>query len=686
MALNFPNSPTIGDEFTGGGFTWTWTGNAWEKVAAASGGIANDFVLVVGNSGNTTYVLDRVYSAGSYVIDFANNDTTYDIYFIAEDGSYAGYTNGTTAIVSASFEEVVVIGAATNETIIFTYQGTSTTPTSAGDKVTAGAFITSVVTSALPNINDTTVINGGNFASNVQISFIGQNSIETAAKNVVRSSSTQLVATRPDALTTAQSPYTIKALNPGIPAPTGSNRHLLSNAITAGTNPSWVTGTTLTYNLVGSNSFTLLATDTEASDIDYTIVSGTLPSGFSLNEETGLISGTFSGTASDGDSTNVTFRATDAGGNFVDRTISFIANAAPVWTTTAGALSFASEGNAYSFQLVANSGTAGGALTYTLQSGNLPNNLTLSSSGLISGTMASGTAGTTSNFTVRVTDTANAFTDRAFSITVASLWQYIVVAGGGGSGTAWNDGAGGGGAGGYRSSVAGESSGGGTTSETSIAIALNTNYVVTVGAGGTMYSQGGNSVFGSVTSIGGGVGSPSGGAGGFPGGNGGSGGGGGAGQLAGNVGVGGNGTAGQGFNGGNSQNNSNDRWAGGGGGGAGAVGQNAPTAGTGGAGGTGVASSITGSSVFRAGGGGGAGFSNGDGGTGGGGSDGSNGSANTGGGAGGLERQGGSGIVIIRYPASRNITVGAGLTSSTSTVGSNKVTTFTAGTGNVSWS
>jgi hypothetical protein len=42
--------------------------------------------------------------------------------------------------------------------------------------------------------------------------------------------------------------------------------------------------------------------------------------------------------------------------------------------------------------------------------------------------------------------------------------------------------------------------------------------------------------------------------------------------------------------------------------------------------------------------------------------------------------------VILRYPtASGTITIGAGLTGSTATDGSFKVTTITAGTGNVSW-
>jgi hypothetical protein len=39
----------------------------------------------------------------------------------------------------------------------------------------------------------------------------------------------------------------------------------------------------------------------------------------------------------------------------------------------------------------------------------------------------------------------------------------------------------------------------------------------------------------------------------------------------------------------------------------------------------------------------------------------------------------------LRYSAVRTITVGAGLTSSETTSGSYKIRTFTAGTGNVSW-
>jgi hypothetical protein len=68
------------------------------------------------------------------------------------------------------------------------------------------------------------------------------------------------------------------------------------------------------------------------------------------------------------------------------------------------------------------------------------------------------------------------------------------------------------------------------------------------------------------------------------------------------------------------------------------------------------------------------------------------GTANTGGGAGGASggtstgAAGGSGIVYLKYPDSYTITIGAGLTGSTAGAsGGFKVSTLTAGTGNVSF-
>lgn len=300
------------------------------------------------------------------------------------------------------------------------------------------------------------------------------------------------------------------------------------------------------------------------------------------------------------------------------------------------------------------------------------------------------TQGSSYTFKVKATNANGTSADSAAtsSVTVPILRDidFLVVAGGGAGGVGGSSESGGGGAGGLRSSIT--ATGGGGSLETKLYVLPNTNYTVTVGAGGaagvgnsSSGSNGNDSVFATVTSIGGGRGS------GvtaaptywYEAGNGGSGGG------AGYTGVRGQGTSGQGFIGGTG--------LAGGGGGAGEAGN---TDGQG-QGGDGVAVSITGSSVFYGGGGGaGNGAVGGDGGGGAGSSSsgGVNGTANTGGGGGGNSgsntgRTGGSGIVILRYPNTVTLTASAGLTTGVlnqAVGGSERYTTFTAGTGTVSFS
>ena len=294
--------------------------------------------------------------------------------------------------------------------------------------------------------------------------------------------------------------------------------------------------------------------------------------------------------------------------------------------------------------------------------------------------------------------------------------EYLVVAGGGGGG---GDLGGGGGAGGYLTNVNGT------------ALTLNSGdlYPVTVGEKGrgaikgstrnTENTRGGdgyNSVFSDIISTGGGGGGVYGAAN-TPLKNGRDGGsGGGAGPPDSNTGTGGNGntpstTPSQGNNGGLGYTSP---WGSGGGGGAGDVGQNAPNGNQGGDGGVGLTNSITvasGTGPYYAGGGGGADYNGsapGAGGLGGGGaggygtsgvvSYGINGTANTGGGGGGgawfpnptKGGDGGSGVVILRYPSDYQINFTAGaspaFSSSSATVGTDTVTTITAGSGTITFS
>ena len=277
------------------------------------------------------------------------------------------------------------------------------------------------------------------------------------------------------------------------------------------------------------------------------------------------------------------------------------------------------------------------------------------------------------------------------SVAANNTVGYMVVAGGGGGNGDTSLRSGGGGAGGYRE---GKNAPVDNFTASPLVASAPTNAVtvtaaafpITVGGGGANGGAvGSNSVFSTITSAGGGGGgqgqSP------FPGSdimgdNGGSGGGGGGTSPGSNAATGGTGNTpstspAQGTNGGYGAHNPGSWAGGGGGGGAGAAGGNAspfttPAPGsTAGAGGNGVASSITGSSVTRAGGGGGGGIgcssptANGiSGGSGGGGKGTAGpgsppaaefGTANTGGGGGasyppdGGGKSGGSGIVVIRY-------------------------------------
>ena len=271
--------------------------------------------------------------------------------------------------------------------------------------------------------------------------------------------------------------------------------------------------------------------------------------------------------------------------------------------------------------------------------------------------------------------------------------DYLVVAGGGAGGGFYRGG--GGGAGGLLTNYGG----------TPLTVSISTNYPVTVGAGGTGGYQttggsGGNSVFSNIIASGGGGGSQYGANNGVSGGSGG-----------GSAGFSSPGTAGSGNTPSTTPsqgNNGGQGWSssacGGGGGGAGAIGQQGGSGATSGDGGNGLAVSITGSSVTYAGGGGGGNYASGNvtiGGSGGGAAGGSGSSPyvsgpaatpNTGGGGGGASGaeasgtngvggNGGSGIVILRYPASYTI---SGLSGTTTTVGADSVTTFTnAGTGNI---
>ena len=370
------------------------------------------------------------------------------------------------------------------------------------------------------------------------------------------------------------------------------------------------TGGTVTISSVGEGSSASYDVDTNftfttgSAFSAYSLLSGSLPSGLSLNTSTGVISGTM-GTVSADTAYSFTIRGTDTDGDTVDQAYS--------WTITDTPFS-----------------ATGGTIT----------------------TYSSGST----NYKVHTFTSSGTFTaNKSGSVDV------LVVAGGGAGGGSSNTdiASGGGGAGGYRTAT--------SFSVTSQAYSVVIGGGGTGPSGFHIGGSGGVSSFGGTSTVGGGGGgtwsaAPS--SGGSGGGAGENNTGNGAATIAGAAGTSGQGNAGGNSDG---TYDNNLRSAGAGGGGAGGVGGNTPNVNAAGQGGAGSNNNYrTGSNITYAGGGSGAAYVTGATTTGGGGvgkvgttGAGGAGSANTGGGGGGALTNvneaegaggnGGSGIVVIRY-------------------------------------
>lgn len=381
--------------------------------------------------------------------------------------------------------------------------------------------------------------------------------------------------------------FTISSLHTGYNVVFRKNYSIVFTA----TYPTWSTAANL--GVITESYFSTTLTATSDSAVTYSLRSS-LPSGFYLNSNTGVISGNIdlpdaSSTVFAGFITTV--RATDDEYNYTDRDFSIYYNPTmPEWTTGT-TLAQGYQTYSYTQTMVA---TGFGALTYSLAaSSSLPAGLSLNAStGVISGTP---TTVATTTFTLRVTDSFGHFKDKTFSISIFSGYiqatggtvttaggykthtfstsdnfyvaatppgsqiSVLIVAGGGGGGAGIG---GGGGAGGYLSFTR--------------TVAELQTYPIVVGSGGTGATDmgpppgygsdgilrpgtvgGSSSAFGN-TAVGGGYGAGQwGGAEGGPGGSGG-------GAASGAVFAGGTATSGQGYAGGAST-----ATTGGGGGGAG---------------------------------------------------------------------------------------------------------------------
>lgn len=177
--------------------------------------------------------------------------------------------------------------------------------------------------------NQTIVITGSGFNSGATVTYVGNAGTDFNASTVTVDSTTQITAVAPKAsFLNAQEPYGVKVQN------TSGLSATLASQINVDSSPSWSTASGSLGTFFDSTrsgiSVSATATDSDGDTIVYSVQSGSLPSGLSLNTSSGAITGTANAVGSDTTS-SFTLRAT-ANSKTSDRAFTITINA-PVSTT-----------------------------------------------------------------------------------------------------------------------------------------------------------------------------------------------------------------------------------------------------------------------------------------------------------------------------------------------------------------
>ena len=209
--------------------------------------------------------------------------------------------------------------------------------------------------------NVTFTITGSNFQSGAVAKFVGNDATEiTASTTTVTNSTTISAVIARSSFVNAKEPYDIKVSN------SSGLSGILDNQVYVDTNVAWSTASgslgTLAYNASGTH-YTLSATDADSDTITYSVLSGTLPTGLSLNSSTGVISGTLNNAGGISVST-FTIRASTTNAN-ADRQFSITVGGAPYSVDFLVVAGGGSGGYAPPSQHTGGGGGAGGFRTST---------------------------------------------------------------------------------------------------------------------------------------------------------------------------------------------------------------------------------------------------------------------------------------------------------------------------------
>ena len=145
----------------------------------------------------------------------------------------------------------------------------------------------------------------------------------------------------------------------------------------------------------------------------FSVSSGALPPGLSLSASSTSAAGALSGTPTTAGNYTFTMMAADSAGNTASQGYTLVIGPAPITISPASPLPVGTLGTAYSQQLTATGGAGG--YTFALGTGPLPGGLTLSSSGLLSGTP---TAAGAFSIEISVTDSKQVTVTQQYLLTI----------------------------------------------------------------------------------------------------------------------------------------------------------------------------------------------------------------------------------------------------------------------------
>jgi len=198
-----------------------------------------------------------------------------------------------------------------------TINGTSV---SLGGSITTFSLptVTSLSPDTITNSQTSVIITGTNFVSVPIVEAIGTDGSIYRADTVSYSSSTSITA----AFTLAtDGTYYIRVENNN-----GFSGRSATALLTVSDAPTWTTAAGSLGSFSQGDAISVTVAATSDSTIAYSVASGSLPTGLSLNSSTGVISGTESGTDSATTTYNFTLRATDQESQTADRAFSITIN------------------------------------------------------------------------------------------------------------------------------------------------------------------------------------------------------------------------------------------------------------------------------------------------------------------------------------------------------------------------